>query len=103
MSAKSTLFNIFANSRFLLLRILRALPVTVYMQLQNGFDHEFMMVDTGGIEIMNADAIAVSIRQTGTIKKEADVILFVCDARSGITTEDADVARLLRQSKNRLF
>ena len=59
-----------------------------------------MMVDTGGIEIMNADAIAVSIRQQAQIAiKEADVILFVCDARAGITTEDADVARLLRQSK----
>ena len=35
-----------------------------------------MMVDTGGIEIMNADAIAVSIRQQAQIAiKEADVIL----------------------------
>ena len=28
----------------------------------------------------------------------ADVILFVCDARSGIVQEDADVARILRKS-----
>ena len=64
-----------------------------------------MMVDTGGNEIMNADAAAVSIRHNRhNIIKEADVILFVCDARKAVLlTEDADVARLLRQSKNRLF
>lgn len=63
-------------------------------------DNEFMMVDTGGIEIMNNDKIAVSIRQQAQIAiAEADVILFVCDARAGITHEDAEVARLLRQSK----
>ena len=59
-----------------------------------------MMVDTGGIEIMNTDKIAVSIRQQAQIAiAEADVILFVCDARAGITHEDAEVAKMLRQSK----
>ena len=63
-------------------------------------DNEFMMVDTGGIEIMNTDKIAVSIRQQAQIAiAEADVILFVCDARAGITHEDAEVAKMLRQSK----
>jgi len=58
------------------------------------------MVDTGGIEIMNTDKIAVSIRQQAQIAiAEADVILFVCDARAGITHEDAEVAKMLRQSK----
>ncbi|MCQ2381227.1 MAG: ribosome biogenesis GTPase Der, partial [Acidaminococcaceae bacterium] len=66
-------------------------------------DKEFMMVDTGGIEIMNTDAIAVSIRTQAQIAiKEADVILFLCDARVGITDEDAQVAKLLRESKKPL-
>ena len=44
-------------------------------------DRRFMMVDTGGIEIANTDSIAVSIREQAKIAiKEADVILFVCDA-----------------------
>ena len=51
-------------------------------------------------EIMNTDKIAVSIRQQAQIAiAEADVILFVCDARAGITHEDAEVAKMLRQSK----
>ncbi len=97
---KSTLFNIFANSR---ISIVEDTPgVTrdrLYADIE-WLDNEFMMVDTGGIEIMNTDKIAVSIRQQAQIAiAEADVILFVCDARAGITHEDAEVAKMLRQSK----
>ena len=96
---KSTLFNIFANSR---ISIVEDTPGVTRDRLYAEGDwlyNQFMMVDTGGIEIMNSDAIAVSIRQQAEIAiKEADVILFVCDARSGIVQEDADVARILRKS-----
>lgn len=97
---KSTLFNIFANSR---ISIVEDTPGVTRDRLYadtEWLDNEFMMVDTGGIEIMNTDKIAVSIRQQAQIAiAEADVILFVCDARAGITHEDAEVAKMLRQSK----
>ena len=97
---KSTLFNIFANSR---ISIFEDTPGVTRDRLYadtEWLDNEFMMVDTGGIEIMNTDKIAVSIRQQAQIAiAEADVILFVCDARAGITHEDAEVAKMLRQSK----
>jgi len=95
---KSTLFNIFANSR---ISIVEDTPGVTRDRLYadtEWLDNEFMMVDTGGIEI--TDKIAVSIRQQAQIAiAEADVILFVCDARAGITHEDAEVAKMLRQSK----
>ena len=97
---KSKLFNIFANSR---ISIVEDTPGVTRDRLYadtEWLDNEFMMVDTGGIEIMNTDKIAVSIRQQAQIAiAEADVILFVCDARAGITHEDAEVAKMLRQSK----
>lgn len=97
---KSTLFNIFANSR---ISIVEDTPGVTRDRLYadtEWLDNEFMMVDTGGIEIMNTDKIAVSIRQQAQIAiAEADVILFVCDARAGITHEDAEIAKMLRQSK----
>ena len=97
---KSTLFNIFANSR---ISIVEDTPGVTRDRLYadtEWLDNEFMMVDTGGIEIMNTDKIAVSIRQQAQIAiAEADVILIVCDARAGITHEDAEVAKMLRQSK----
>ena len=92
---KSTLFNIFANSR---ISIVEDTPGVTRDRLYadtEWLDNEFMMV-----EIMNTDKIAVSIRQQAQIAiAEADVILFVCDARAGITHEDAEVAKMLRQSK----
>ena len=97
---KSTLFNIFANSR---ISIVEDTPGVTRDRIYAGaewLNKEFMMVDTGGIEIMNTDSIAVSIRTQAQIAiREADVILFLCDARTGITDEDAQVAKLLRQSK----
>ena len=97
---KSTLFNIFANKRISIVEDTPGVTRDRLYATAEWLDKEFMMVDTGGIEIMNADAIAVSIRQQAQIAiREADVIMFVVDARAGITTEDEDVARLLRQSK----
>ena len=78
---KSTLFNIFANSR---ISIVEDTPGVTRDRLYaegDWLDNQFMMVDTGGIEIMNSDAIAVSIRQQAEIAiKEADVILFATRA-----------------------
>ncbi|MDD4320997.1 MAG: ribosome biogenesis GTPase Der [Acidaminococcaceae bacterium] len=100
---KSTLFNIFVNSR---ISIVEDTPGVTRDRLYadaEWLDNEFMMVDTGGIELMNNDKIAVSIREQAQIAiAEADVIVFVCDARSGVTTEDAEVAKLLRQSKKQV-
>ncbi len=100
---KSTLFNIFVNSR---ISIVEDTPGVTRDRLYadaEWLDNEFMMVDTGGIELMNNDKIAVSIREQAQIAiAEADVIVFVCDARSGVTAEDAEVAKLLRQSKKQV-
>lgn len=97
---KSTLFNIFANKR---ISIVEDTPGVTRDRLYadaEWLDNEFVMVDTGGIEIQNTDEIAVSIRKQAQIAiNEADVIVFVCDARSGITTEDVEVAKILRHSK----
>ena len=72
---KSTLFNIFANSR---ISIVEDTPGVTRDRLYaegDWLDNQFMMVDTGGIEIMNSDAIAVSIRQQAEIAiKEADAM-----------------------------
>lgn len=97
---KSTLFNIFANSRISIVEDTPGVTRDRIYASGEWQNNEFMMVDTGGIEIMNTDSIAVSIRTQAQIAiREADVILFLCDARTGITDEDAQVAKLLRQSQ----
>ena len=59
----------------------------------------FMCVDTGGIEVSTDDDFQLSIRnQAFEATNEADVILFVVDGRSQLTTDDEEVARILQRS-----
>lgn len=59
----------------------------------------FMLIDTGGIEMETDDDFQLSIRnQAFMATHEADVIIFLVDSRTGINTDDEEVARLLRKS-----
>lgn len=96
---KSTLFNVLANERISIVEDTPGVTRDRLYATTEWLDREFIIIDTGGIEIANADKIAVSIREQAQIAiRESDVILFVCDARTGITDEDAEVAKLLRKS-----
>jgi GTP-binding protein len=96
---KSTLFNIFVDQRISIVEDTPGVTRDRLYAEAEWQDRRFTMVDTGGIEIANTDSISVSIREQAKIAiKEADVILFVCDARTGITADDQAVAKLLRQS-----
>lgn len=60
---------------------------------------EFHLIDTGGIEFGDTDEIMDHIRnQVELALDEADVILFVADARDGVTTTDEEVARFLHRT-----
>jgi GTP-binding protein len=58
----------------------------------------FRLVDTGGWSTGGDDLDAKVSRQSERAMDEADVILFVVDAVTGITEEDAQVAARLRRS-----
>ena len=96
---KSTLFNQIGKKK---LSIVDDMPgVTrdrIYMDA-NWLDHEFTLIDTGGIEIERGDKILNEIRSQASIAiDEADVIVFVVDGRTGLTAADEDVAKMLRGS-----
>jgi GTPase len=60
----------------------------------------FLLVDTGGVDIAGQDVITRSIAdQAREAVQEADLVLFVVDARAGITPGDEEVAQILRESK----
>ncbi|MDO4290622.1 MAG: ribosome biogenesis GTPase Der [Eggerthellaceae bacterium] len=68
----------------------------------NGVD--FMLIDTGGIEMGNEDAFQGSIRaQAFEATNEADVIVFLVDGPAGINADDEEVARILRRSNKPVF
>lgn len=59
----------------------------------------FHIVDTGGIEIEGEDEIMKSVRMQAELAiEEADVIIFMVDAKSGLTLADEEVAQILFRS-----
>lgn len=68
----------------------------------NGID--FTLVDTGGIEMGDEDAFQGSIRaQAFEAAREADVIVFLVDGKTGINADDEEVARILRKADKPVF
>ena len=60
----------------------------------------FNIVDTGGIEPDTDDQILAFMREQAEIAiNTANVIVFVCDVKTGMTAADQDVANMLLRSK----
>lgn len=96
---KSTLFNKLTGTRR---AIVHDSPGVTRDRLYGDCDwlaHNFLLVDTGGIEPHSDDVILVQMRRQAQIAIDtADVIVFVTDLHSGITANDQDVAQLLQRS-----
>ena len=61
--------------------------------------HGFLLVDTGGWEVDPSEDLVAAIReQAEAAVRAADAVLFVVDATTGISPDDAGVARLLHDS-----
>ena len=96
---KSTLFNKIGNKR---VSIVEDTPgVTrdrIYIDAE-WLNHEFTLIDTGGIAFDESNHIEKSMRQQAILAvEEADVIVFITDARTGLTDDDEAVAKILRRS-----
>ena len=62
--------------------------------------HEFSVVDTGGWVSNSEDIFENEIKRQVTIAvEEADVILFVVDGSTGLTSMDEEIAHMLRRTK----
>jgi GTPase len=60
----------------------------------------FLLVDTGGVDIADESPITRSVAaQAREAVDEADLVLFVVDARAGITPGDEEVADILRRAR----
>ncbi|MFS0672683.1 ribosome biogenesis GTPase Der [Ornithinibacillus sp. 179-J 7C1 HS] len=95
---KSTIFNRLVGER---ISIVEDIPgVTrdrIYSQAE-WLNTKFNLIDTGGIEIGD-EPLLVQMRQQAEIAiDEADVIIFIVNAKEGITGADEEVAKLLFKS-----
>ncbi|MEG2189702.1 MAG: ribosome biogenesis GTPase Der, partial [Christensenella sp.] len=61
--------------------------------------HEFTLIDTGGVDLDTDDVLLKQMRAQAELAIEAaQLILFMVDGKTGITSEDYEVAKLLRKS-----
>ncbi|ANY68844.1 ribosome biogenesis GTPase Der [Paenibacillus algorifonticola] len=97
---KSTIFNRIVGDR---LAIVEDKPGVTRDRLYgtgewNGI--AFNIVDTGGIEIDGEDEIMKSVRMQAELAiEEADVIIFMADAKAGLTHSDEEVGQMLFRSR----
>lgn len=97
---KSTLFNKISGAR---ISIVEDTPgVTrdrIYAEAE-WLDKKFTLIDTGGLEPESEDIILKQMFNQAEIAIEtADVIIFICDVKTGVTDADMQVANILRKAK----
>jgi GTP-binding protein len=96
---KSTLFNRLTASRSALVADLPGLTRDRQYGRGRGSDRQYLVVDTGGFEPKAKGGIMQAMaRQTRAAIDEADVVIFLVDAREGLTAQDRTIADLLRRS-----
>lgn len=96
---KSTLFNSLCGQQ---ISIVKDIPgVTrdrIYAEV-SWLNHNFTLIDTGGIEPDTGDIILSQMREQAEIAIEtADVIIFMTDVKQGLVDSDSKVADMLRRS-----
>lgn len=96
---KSSLFNAIAGER---ISIVHDSPgVTrdrIYVDC-DWYGYDFRLIDTGGLEIDSSDPLLHKMqRQVEFAMETADLVIFLCDIRDGITSQDRDIADFLRRS-----
>mgnify|MGYP000962529777 CR=1 FL=1 len=97
---KSTLFNQLAGKRISIVEDTPGVTRDRIYADSEWLNTAFTMIDTGGIEPDSQDELLQQMKYQAEIAIEtADVILFLTDAKEGITSTDRDVADLLRKSE----
>src|SRR5207342_2135417 len=101
---KSTLFNRMTKSRDAIVADFAGLTRDRHYGDGRLGDREFIVVDTGGFEPEKPTGVVAEMaRQTKQAVAEADVVVFVVDIRAGVSGQDHDIARYLRQAGKRVL
>src|SRR5882757_4884104 len=95
---KSTLFNRLTRSRDALVADVPGLTRDRHYGEGRLGNKPYLVVDTGGLEPVARDGMLHEMaKQTQLAISEADAVVFVVDARSGLTPHDRRIAQALRR------
>ena len=95
---KSTLFNRLTKSRDAIVADYAGLTRDRHYGNGRQGKHDYIVIDTGGFEPDATTGIYREMaKQTRQAVAEADVVLFLVDARAGVSAQDHDIAKYLRR------
>jgi len=95
---KSTLFNRLTKSRNALVADFPGLTRDRHYGRARAGEREFIVVDTGGFEPVATSGILFEMaKQAKAAIAESDAVIFIVDAREGVTPQDHAIATLLRK------
>ena len=95
---KSTLFNRLTKSRDAIVADFAGLTRDRHYGNARHGNFEVIVIDTGGFEPTAESGIYMEMaKQTRQAVAEADVVVFVVDARGGLSAQDHDIAKYLRK------
>lgn len=101
---KSTLFNYLVGERRSIVEDTPGVTRDRVYGETNWRGKKFTLIDTGGIENDNGDIIKTQMKMQAEIAIDlADLILFITDAKEGVTSSDYDIAHLLRKFKKKII
>ena len=96
---KSTLFNRLTKTRNALVADIPGLTRDRHYGRARAGERTFLVVDTGGFEPVATSGILFEMaKQAKAAIAECDVVVFIVDAREGLTPQDQAIATLLRKS-----
>ena len=96
---KSTLFNALANERISIVEDTPGVTRDRITAEISWLSYHFTLVDTGGIEPDSGDILLSRMREQAQMAIDmADVIIFLCDVKQGLTDQDGKVADMLRRA-----
>ncbi len=98
---KSTLFNRLTRTRDALVADFPGLTRDRKYGHANVNGYDFLVIDTGGIDGSEEGVEEKMAEQSLQAIEEADIVLFLVDARAGLMPADIGIAQYLRQRKNK--
>ncbi|MFZ7305763.1 ribosome biogenesis GTPase Der [Avibacterium avium] len=98
---KSTLFNRLTRTRDALVADFPGLTRDRKYGQANIAGYDFIVIDTGGIDGTEEGVEEKMAEQSLLAIEEADIVLFLVDARAGLTSADIGIAQYLRQRQNK--
>jgi GTP-binding protein len=95
---KSTLFNRLTKTRDAIVADFAGLTRDRHYGNGKQGSHEYIVIDTGGFEPDATSGIFKEMaKQTRQAVAEADIVLFVVDARAGLSAQDHEIGKYLRK------